>query len=463
MLLLGIDFPWAFAAKPYEPADLNPVTRKTPATHPPIVLSDGGRTTASIAVMVKPSPMLRAMVANLQNFIEQASGAKLPITQGKIMPPAIVVGDCDLAREQGLVCSRMPVEGFAIKTIANHVLIAGRDETIAPGTVSDGTAWGVTEFLERCVGVRWYYPEELGQSIPHMDRLAISPVWLEDAPVFRQRVIWPATGNPWYGKGTPLGPLQAFLRSDNSWPVRLVVHSSNWAKVEEYRSNRPGVFQLRSDGTRDFSMLCYSNPKTLATYLEIVERAVAGEKRVPLGITGKSITVSPTDAEIACFCPDCRKQWTRGAGAYGSASRIVAGFTARLAEEVKRRWPEDRTPAPYLFPHTIQSFYRANRDKTVGSFIHGERDHWPRQHVSLYCWMKLLWNPEFNVDAAIAEYCRRMYGPAAATMRELIGLQIDGWERSRWPAARLRPGLLRGEGSAPRGPCRLEFGGLRAI
>ena len=91
VLLLGFAFSWAFAAQPYEPAHLNPVTWKTPATHPPIVLADGGRTTASIALMVKPSPMLRAMVAHLQNFIEQASGAKLPITQGKITPPAIVI------------------------------------------------------------------------------------------------------------------------------------------------------------------------------------------------------------------------------------------------------------------------------------------------------------------------------------------------------------------------------------
>jgi hypothetical protein len=64
-------------------------------------------------------------------------------------------------------------------------------------------------------------------------------------------------------------------------------------------------------------------------------------------------------------------------------------------------------------------------------------DHWPRQHLSLYCWLKLLWNPDFDVDAAIDEYCRRMYGQAAGTMRPLIGLQIDGWEKSRWPGGRL--------------------------
>jgi hypothetical protein len=46
--------------------------------------------------------------------------------------------------------------------------------------------------------------------------------------------------------------------------------------------------------------------------------------------------------------------------------------------------------------------------------------------------MKLLWNPDFPVDAAIDEYCRRMVGPAAKTVRQLVQIQMDGWEKSRW-------------------------------
>ena len=78
-----------------------------------------------------------------------------------------------------------------------------------------------------------------------------------------------------------------------------------------------------------------------------------------------------------------------------------------------------------------------NRGKTVGTFINGTTDHWPRQHLSLYCWLKVLWNPDFDVDTAIDEYCRRMYGPAADSMRQLVALQIDGWEKSRLPGGRL--------------------------
>lgn len=479
--------------------DLNPVTFKAKPDHPGITLVENSQAKGSICVM---GPLSGA-VNVLQKFIEEATGAKLPIVMNKITPPAIVIGDGELAKKHGLVGKDMPIEGFAIKTIPDHILIVGNEEPR-----SDGTAWGITEFLERFVGVRWYFPTELGQSIPKTKTLRVEPVWLEDAPVFRMRVIWPPSSNPWNGSGTQLGPLHTFLRAANSWPNQLVVHSPDWSKVKEYTEGRPEVFQQRSDGTRDFFMLCYSHPKTLQTYLENIERAVAKKTPVHLGISGKAITVSPADAEIACYAPESRKLWDDKGGQYGTASKLVAQFVADLGREVKKRWPdmtviylpylnytlapegvvfpdnvevqlcgmpglamykepevakseqenidkwvkltgrriqnwhyscwpEDRTPAMYQYPHAIREFYKSNRDKTVGTFINGVTDHWPRQQASLYCWLKVLWNPEFDVDAALDEYCRRMFGPAEKTMRELLKMQTEGWEKNRLPGGRL--------------------------
>src|SRR5437764_228341 len=82
---------------------------------------------------------------------------------------------------------------------------SGRDESLAGGRArSDGTAWGVFELLERFVGARWYFPGPLGRSVPKATTLRVPPTWLEDAPVFRKREMWPPSGNPWNGTGTPL-------------------------------------------------------------------------------------------------------------------------------------------------------------------------------------------------------------------------------------------------------------------
>jgi len=475
-------------------SDLNPVTLKKAPRAEPVVLVENGEAKATIVVMGKAGG-----ARDLQKYIAEATGAKLPIVKDKISRPAIVLGECPESRAIGLDASKLPREGFAIKTAPGAVFIVGQ------------TNWGACEFLERFVGMRWYWALDHGRCIPKTVNLSVPPVHLEDAPVFRMRVIWPPCSNPWNGSGTRLGPLHSFLRGGNTWPNQLVVHSPNWSRVKEYREKRPEVYQLKRDGSRDYAVLCYGNPKTLESYLEQIQNKIDG-KRYSLGIKGKAITVSPADVELACYCEDCRRLWDTEAGGYGTASKVMASFVDGLAREVKKRWPKEdftilflpylnytkapegfkfpdnvevqicgmpglatykelaireaeqanidswikisgrkiqnwhyscwpahKTKAAYQYPHVVKEHYLHNRDKTVGTFINGTTDHWTRQHISLYCWMKCLWNPEFDVDAAIDEFCMRMFGPAAATMRELVGMQIDGWEKSVWPGGRLSP------------------------
>lgn len=504
--------------------DLNPVRFRRAPRHPAVVLAEKGEAKGSICVMGgKGDPVLAQAVQELQDCLELATGAKLPVVRDKVQTPAIVIGNCPQAAAEGLEGAKMPPEGFAIKSAPGRVFIVGHDGPVAKATraISHGTAWGVFEFLERFVGVRWYWPTERGgRSVPKLGSLVLKPVWLEDAPVFRKREIWPPVAETWRGGGQPLGPLHNRLRAGNSWPISLVVHSPRWDRVREYAEGRPECFQLGSDGSRNLQMLCYGNPKTLETYLENIALHFDEGKKAHMGIVGDAITVSPNDAGIACYCPDCRRLWDDKGGQYGTASRILAAFTGKLAREVKARWPdktviylpylnytqapdgfkfpgnvevqlcgmpgiaqykepairaaeqanldkwvaitgrkiqnwhyscwpEDRTKAPYHYPHVLRDYYRANREKLIGTFINGTGDHWPRQHISLYCWMKLLWNPDFDVDAAMEEFCRRMFAKAAPTMRQLLKLQVDGWEKSRWPDALLSPKAIY-EASYPR-------------
>ena len=483
--------------------DLNPVTFGDAPDHDAVVLVKDGVPAAEI-VSYAAGRMDAAAVQDLQTFIEATTGAKLPVVNEPTGKPAIVVGDCAEATAAGLIGSGMPPEGFAIKTAPGRVFIAGNGEA--------GTTWGVYEFLERFVDVRWYWPEyrdvaELtGASIVKRPDLVVEPASLADAPVFRKRHRYPSGG---VRIGTALmGTHDRRLRAHNSWPIRLIVHAPHdWAT--KYRESRPDIFQLRSDGDRDFVMLCYGHPLTIQTYLDEIgfqlkamedETAFNPRSRI---IEGTAITVSPNDMAVACRCEHCRRLWNEDGGSYGTASTVLAQFVSKLAVEVKKRWPgmtviflpyknytyapdgvafpdnvevqicgmpglaqhkdpvidtaeqanidkwvamsgrkiqnwhyscwpANRTKAAYLFPHVVRDHYLANRDKTVGSFINGVADHWPRQHVSLYCWLKVLWNPEFDVDAAINAYCRRMYGPAEKPMHELVWMLIDGWEKREW-------------------------------
>jgi len=493
--------------------DLSPVRFRPSPEHEPVVLVRDGKPLARITVH-QPGELPAAAVRDLQRFVRASTGAELPLVEGGADGPAIVVGDCPAAAKLGLVGQEMPVEGFAIRTAPGTVYIVGHGEA--------GTAWGVYEFLERFVGVRWYWPEErgsselLGTSVLPMRDLVVEPAFLSDAPVFRKRHTWPEEG-PRVGNAEVLTHDRR-LRVHNSWPVTIRVHApKNWARY--YAKDRPEIFEMGSDGVRrplmtgggkTFSMLCYGDPRTLQTYLEEIELQLAARAEgAPVDddrciLVGNAVTVSPADMDVTCHCEHCRARWNEQGGTYGTASRLMAEFVARLGREVRDRWPELTvaylpyknyaaapdgvsflgnvevqicgmpglalykdpviraseqanidawfrlsgrkvqnwhyscwpemyTRAAYLFPHTIQNHYRANRDKTVGTFINGIKNHWPRMHLSLYVWLKVLWNPGYNVDAAIEEYCRRMYGAAAGEVRQLVGMLVDGWEAREWP------------------------------
>lgn len=505
------------------PSDLHPVTMHPAPTHAPVVIVSEGKA-AKVVVRSGASAALTNAAEDLIKSIHESTGVLLEKAKTPGDGPAIMIGDSEEAAAAGLSGAKMPIEGFTIKTTANRVFIVGNDLPIAglAGTASEGSAWGVNDFCERFVGVRWYWPNDrptqsnatpqaIGTSIPKLKQLVIDPVWLSDAPVFRKRDNYPG-GGPAIGNAD-IASHNRRMRSVDTWPTRLRVHAPHdWSGL--FQQSRPEIFQRRSDGERDFSMLCYGNPKTLETYLEQIEFQIKPDSKVNPAtqiVDGNNITVSPNDLSVACTCDDCKKLWNPDGGQYGTASLILGTFVQKLAVEVKKRWPEktiiylpyknytaapapetgvkfprnvevqicgmpglaqykepgineseqatidawikisgrkilnwhyncwpeDRSEAAYHYPHVIQAHYRANRDKTIGSFINGEMNHWPRQNISMYVWLKALWNPELNVDAVMDEYARRMFGAAAAEMRELLRMQVDGWEKSRWPGGQL--------------------------
>ncbi|MCY3017975.1 MAG: DUF4838 domain-containing protein [Planctomycetota bacterium] len=95
------------------------------------------------------------------------------------------------------------------------------------------------------------------------------------------------------------------------------------------------------------------------------------------------------------------------------------------------------TFAPVQYPHLVKDYYARNRDLIVGSFINGEfLNEWSKTAPTLYCWMKVLWNPDVDVDAIMDVFCERMFGKASKTARELLQLMCDRWENTPFSAFR---------------------------
>ncbi|MFW5803515.1 MAG: DUF4838 domain-containing protein, partial [Verrucomicrobiota bacterium] len=496
--------------------DLDPITMKKTVEHDPISIVRDGKPVA-VVHLAQSGGIINKLFNEFQDAIRATTGAALQKNNRapEADQPAIVIGGVNLADEAGVDAEALEIEGFAVKTAPNRIYIIGKD--------ANGIAWGIADFLERIVDVRWYWPlEHHGRTVRKTDTLVVNPLHYTDAPVYRMRQGWP----PFYN-GTPYGTLRVNdlydrLRGGNSWPVKLAVHQpAKWHVV--YKEERPEIFALREDGSRNYKMIDYAHPKTLQTFLENIElhETATDEQRKTKDfkfktsfIKGNSITVSPPDMGVHSAGEQAQALLEPEKGRYASASKLMGQFVRDLAREVKQRWPDktviylpyvnytlapegidfpdnvevqlcgmpglamykqpalreqfqgnidrwaeltgrpvqtwdyscwptDRTKAPFQYPHVVKDYYMHNRDKVVGTFINGGiPDEWLAQHFTMYCWMKLMWDPEFDVDAAADEFCTRMFGPAADAIRELLRLQTDRWEEVVWQVDSISPTAL---------------------
>ena len=360
---------------PLKPRDLTPVTWHKAPRHPPVELVRDRKTQAVVYVadpklqpLMAPPKQNREspstfsqLLANLVESVNLATGANLPVVTNAPAADqtAIVIGDCAETRTAGIDAAQIPAEGFVVRTAPNRVYLVG--STVR----GDGTCWAIADFLERFVGVRWYWPTSYGgRSVPRLASLAIPPVHYSDQPVFPYRTMY----QEWYflqarsgdeeilpmasGTGAEgaetlwMGDHFRLMRHGNSWPFEPMQQG---ARIYEFMNDtlrtNTALFAIREDGSRNYSTFCYSAPELLACYLENLARAWdKGGKHVYIGgIARNCVTLWPCmdlgghSLVSACLCQPCQEMAAKGGDAL-----IMGDFVRRLCVEVKRRWPDKK-------------------------------------------------------------------------------------------------------------------------
>ena len=89
-------------------------------------------------------------------------------------------------------------------------------------------------------------------------------------------------------------------------------------------------------------------------------------------------------------------------------------------------WPPG-VQAPIVCPNAMQKWLQAVQPYVSGAFIE-LYDPNEYNYLMRYLWMRLLWNPDLDVKAEIADVCGRFYGPAGATMTEFYSRLIERYE-----------------------------------
>lgn len=278
-----------------------------------------------IVVYQDAPPRTREAATVLADYIEMISGKKPLVMLGASDPMpsgAIWVG------VQPAVRTLFPKIDFDFKhpeeiVIAaneNHVVIAGRDrwdpakldietrEGVIKGVQQEyGTINAVYTFLQDQLGVRWFWPGEIGEDVPKSERIAInSPLEYRHHPQMRARgsmFNYCRLGNKGYGKSQEWTMRQR-LQLD-SLAIEGGHGFGDW--WDRYHEKYPEIFALQPDGTRSGfpsphnAKLCMSNPKVWELWLE----EVAAELRQDPHRT--VFNASPNDgwASGHCVCDKC--------------------------------------------------------------------------------------------------------------------------------------------------------------
>lgn len=489
-------------------ACLNPVTHEAARPGAPVTLVKDGKPTATIVVaaaaLSDKKTVEHQAATELAAYVKMATGAALPVVSDAeaVAGTLVLVGDSKLTAARQIDGADLPLEGFRVATFADGLAIVGRQPDLAITPESKGVLWGVYDFLERHLGIRWYYPGEDGRVVPETASLVIEPVAYTDYPRRLMRLLHPL---PHY-------------RPANASYVDMACHTP--LNFGRHLQDAPECFEQRVDGTRDGGMPCYGHPRTVRLMIQDLEDFYGKGDKAPWTHGGsntlwhpptdKAYYISPPDKGVDCHCDHCSKLIDPKAPELGRASRVMEQFVVRMAEEIKKKWPgvtvgylpyinytlppenlqlpdnvvvslclmrgvtgqhpdvaadhdrmiagwvkatgkpirlweypcwpQDDTALPFQYPHVLQDFQRRHLKDVDGSLLCtgywpvelGNDGMWKTQAPTYYCWCRLLWNPEFDVDAALGEYVDLLYGPAREPMGKILGSLTGRWEKTIW-------------------------------
>jgi hypothetical protein len=335
-----------------------------------LVLASKDTPPLPIIVFKDAPPRTREVADTLAGYIEKISGKKPTVIDGapQAMPDsAIWVG------VQPEVKALFPKVDFDFKhpeeivIAANekHVVIAGRDrwdparlevrtrETVIKGVQQEyGTINAVYTFLQGQLGVRWFWPGELGEDVPKRDRLAIqAPLDYRYHPQMRARgsmFHFSSLGYKGYGRS-------------HEWTMRQRLQLCSLSLEgghgfgdwwDRYHEKHPEIFALQPDGTRSgfpdphTAKLCMSNPKVWELWLE----QVAGALEMDPHRTVFNATPNDGWASGHCVCEKCTAwdhpdgeprgfNWAKRKETRPATSDRDVTFANKLGELLKQKYP----------------------------------------------------------------------------------------------------------------------------
>lgn len=287
-----------------------------------------GKSDYTIVLSKDASPSEKHAAEELQHFLFEISGAKLPIQVegGKVPARMIVLGDGETRRLRGtqIDVKALGDEGYTIRTFGPDLIIVG-------GRLR-GTMYGVYTFLEKVLGCRWYTPSV--SYIPKKPTVILPTLDITETPSFEYRepfysgahdADW-AARNKCNGNSTTLDD----ARGGKVIYGRFVHTFAELIPPGKYFKDHPEYFSM-VDGKRQdgYAQICMTNPEVLKIATEVVMKWIEDNPKATI------FSVSHNDTYKNCQCDECKAVDAEE----GSPSGLLLRFVNSIADEVAKKHP----------------------------------------------------------------------------------------------------------------------------
>ena len=296
-------------------------------------ITDKGRSRYSIVIAVDAIPSERYAAEEFQRYLERISGAKLPIVTDaeKTARYEILLGDnvhLRKLRAATVDFSKLGSDGFTLRTVGNHLVIAGGKPR--------GTLYGVYALLEEKLGVRWFTPEV--EVVPQRQRVSLAALNETQVPALEYREdFWRemmrdadfAARHRLNGNSYKLEPNHGG-RAVVYFPF---VHSFDALIPTNLFTAHPEYFPLINGQRKPgYVQRCLTNPDVVKLAIDRVREWIKQHPEATI------ISVSQNDTINNCQCDPCKAL----DDAEGSPAATMLKFVNAVAEAIEKDHPNVR-------------------------------------------------------------------------------------------------------------------------
>jgi hypothetical protein len=442
-----------------------------------LAIVKNGRANAVVVVAADADAQTRKAANTLVEYVEKSTGVKLAVmteqqalaggTTGQVR---MYIGDAE-TKERPFITKRlegMKDDGFLIRPHADSVTIVGPTPW--------GTEYGVYEFLERYVGVRWLMPGPDGEDVPALRDVYVPRKEVREEPSTISRMFSPFQNinSPdvqvvWARKNRIHGTVEFGHNLWSIFPPELYGETH-----PEFYPMRDGVRKIPAPGVKTGWQPCFSEEGTIPVAVNYILEYFRTHP------DATSFSLGMNDAGGSCESDPAHPRFPNKLNSVGTQhlSDIYFEWVNRVVEEVRKVYPDKwfgllayaETADPPSFQvndHVIpfiakdrlmwaddgireqdQRLIREWADRAdniaLYDYLYGTPYLVPRMYTQLFddtmkfaasagvaahymelypnwgegpkAWIaaKLMWDPTQNVDKLLKEWYDRAVGPEAA-------------------------------------------------